>query len=38
MMGVGMEQNPDKSSYPDISKSIRELSKVADGAIEGHFK
>jgi hypothetical protein len=27
-----------KHSRPDISNSVRELSKVADGATEGHFK
>jgi hypothetical protein len=27
-----------KHSRPDISNSVRELSKVADGATEAHFK
>jgi hypothetical protein len=27
-----------KHSLPELSKSDRELSKVADGATEGHFK
>jgi hypothetical protein len=37
-MGVGMLLYLVKHSRPDISNSIRELSKVADGATEGHFK
>jgi hypothetical protein len=27
-----------KHSCPDISNSVRELSKIADGATESHFK
>jgi hypothetical protein len=27
-----------KHSRPDISNAVRELSKVADGAIRGHWK
>jgi hypothetical protein len=37
-MGVGMFLYIVKHSRPDISKSVRKLSKVADGAIEGHFR
>jgi hypothetical protein len=37
-MGVGMLLYLVKDSRPDISNSVSELSKVADGAIEGHFK
>jgi hypothetical protein len=37
-MGVGKFLNFVKHSCPDISNSVRELSKVADGATEGHFK
>jgi hypothetical protein len=37
-MGVGMLLYLVKHILPDISSSVRELSKVADGAIEGHFK
>jgi hypothetical protein len=37
-MGVGMLLYLVKHSRPDNSNSDRELSKVADGATEGHFK
>jgi hypothetical protein len=37
-MGVGMLLYLVKYFRPDISNSVRELSKVADGATEGHFK
>jgi hypothetical protein len=37
-MGVGMLLYLVKYSRPDISNSFRELSKVADGATEAHFK
>jgi hypothetical protein len=37
-MGVGMLLYLVKHSRPDISNSIRELSKVADGATEAHYK
>jgi hypothetical protein len=37
-MGVGMLLYLVKHSYPDISNSFRELSKVSDGATEAHFK
>jgi hypothetical protein len=37
-MGVGMLLYLVKHSQPDISNSVRELSKVADDATEGHFK
>jgi hypothetical protein len=37
-MGVGMLLYLVKHSWPDISNSIREISKVADGATEGNFK
>jgi hypothetical protein len=37
-MGVGMLLYLVKNSRPDISNSVRELSKVADGANEAHFK
>jgi hypothetical protein len=37
-MGVGVLLDLVKHSRPDISNSVRELSKVADGATEGHFK
>jgi hypothetical protein len=37
-MGVGMLLHFVKHSRPDIYNSGRELSKVADGANEGHFK
>jgi hypothetical protein len=36
-MGVGMLFYLVKHSCPEISNSVRELSKVADGATEGHF-
>jgi hypothetical protein len=37
-MGVGMLLYLIKHSFPDISNSVRELSKVADGSTEAHFK
>jgi hypothetical protein len=37
-MGDGMLLFLVKHSRPDISNSVRELSKVADGATDGHFK
>jgi hypothetical protein len=37
-LGVGMLLYLVNHSRPDISNSVRELSKVADGATEGHFK
>jgi hypothetical protein len=37
-MGVGMLLYLVKHSRPDISNSVRELLKVADGATEVHFK
>jgi hypothetical protein len=37
-MGVGMQLYLVKQSRPNISNSVRELSKVADRATEGHFK
>jgi hypothetical protein len=37
-MGVGLFLNLVKHSCPDTSNSVRELSKVVDGATEGHFK
>jgi hypothetical protein len=37
-MGVGMLLHLVEHSCPDISNSVRELSKVADGATEGRFK
>jgi hypothetical protein len=37
-MGVGMLLYSVKHSRPDISNSVRELSKVVDGATEAHFK
>jgi hypothetical protein len=37
-IGVGMLLYLGKHYHPDISNSVRKLSKVADGAIEGHFK
>jgi hypothetical protein len=37
-MAVGMLIYFVKHSRPDISNSVRELSKVADGANEAHFK
>jgi hypothetical protein len=37
-MGVGMLLYLVKHSRPDISNSVRELSKVADGATKTHFK
>jgi hypothetical protein len=36
-MGVGMLLHLVKHSRPDISNSVRALSKVADGATEGYF-
>ena len=36
--GVGMLLWLVKHSRPDISNAVRELSKVADGATEGHWK
>jgi hypothetical protein len=37
MMGIGMLLYLVKHSCPDISNSVRELSKVEDGATECHF-
>jgi hypothetical protein len=37
-MGVGMLLYLAEHSCPDISNSVRELSNVADGGTEGHFK
>jgi hypothetical protein len=37
-MGVGMLLYSVRHSCPDISISVRELSSMADGATEGHFK
>jgi hypothetical protein len=37
-MGVGMLLYLVKHSRPEISNSVRELSNVADGATEAHFK
>jgi hypothetical protein len=36
-MGVGILLHLVKHLRPDISNSVRDLSKVADGAIEGYF-
>jgi hypothetical protein len=36
--GVGMLLYLVKHSRPDISNAVRELSKVADGATEAHWK
>jgi hypothetical protein len=38
MMDVGMLLKLVKRSRPDISNSVRDFSKVTDGATEGHFK
>jgi hypothetical protein len=37
-MGVGMLLYLVQHSRPDISNLVRELSKVAEGATEAHFK
>jgi hypothetical protein len=37
-MGVGVLIYLVKHSRPRISNSVREMSNLADGAIEGHFK
>jgi hypothetical protein len=37
-MGIGMLLHLVKHSSPDNSNSVRELSKVADGATEAHVK
>jgi hypothetical protein len=36
--GVGMRLYLVKHSRPDIANSVRELSKVSDGATKAHFK
>jgi hypothetical protein len=37
-MGAGMLLYLVKHSRPNISNSVREISKVADGVTEGHVK
>ena len=37
-LGVGMLLYLIKYSSPDIANSVRELSKVIDGAIQSHWK